>query len=152
MRPLRGKVHNAIKRSTERCGGTHLQLQTKLKLQKTGDNTNITKLPNRILQQALKLDLPSTKRWQLKQKTASKLKRSPPQLAGPEKKTRKNWTTQYRKKITTDMVPEGIMMNEGVENTALHFDFRWAQALRLRSTVGPDRHYISSFNRKCKFP
>ena len=89
MRPLRGKVHNAIKRSTERCGGTHLQLQTKLKLQKTGDNTNITKLPNRILQQALKLDLPSTKRWQLKQKTASKLKRSPPQLAGPEKKTKK---------------------------------------------------------------
>ena len=85
MRPLRGKVHNAIKRPTEHCS-THFQLQTKLKLQKTGDNTNITKLPNRILQQALKLGLPSAKHLQLKQKTASKLKRSPPQLAGPEKK------------------------------------------------------------------
>jgi len=49
-----------------------LQLQTKLKLQKTGDNKNITKLPNRILQQAFKLDLPNKKRFQLKQKTASK--------------------------------------------------------------------------------
>ena len=79
-------MNNAYIRPTEHCS-THLQLQTKLKLQKTGDNTNITKLPNRILQQALKLGLPSTKRSQLKQKTASKLKRSPPQLGGPEKKT-----------------------------------------------------------------
>ena len=128
-----------------------MQLQTKLKLQKTGDNKNITKLPNRILQQAFKLDLPNKKRFQLKQKTASKLKRSPPQLAGPVKK-QKNWTTQYRKTITTDMIPEGIMMNEGVENTALHFDHRWTQALRLTKTVSPVWHYISIFNRKCKFP
>jgi len=72
------------------------------------------------LQQSIKLGLPSTKRLQLKQKTASKLKRSPPQLTGPEKKT---WTTQYRKTISTVSIPEGNIMTEGVENTALHFDF-----------------------------
>jgi len=35
-------------------------------------------ISNRILQQLLKLDLPNTKRLQLKQKTASKLKPSLP--------------------------------------------------------------------------
>jgi len=44
VRPLRGKVHDAVKRPTEHCS-THLQLQTKLKLQKTGDNSNIINYP-----------------------------------------------------------------------------------------------------------
>jgi len=83
----------------------------------------------------------------MKQKTASQFKRSPPQLAAFEK----NWTMQYRKSMTTDTIPEGIMMNEGVENTAVHFDFGWLRVLRLQNTVGPGRHNISSFNGKCKF-
>ena len=83
----------------------------------------------------------------MKQKTASQFKRSPPQLAAFEN----NWTMWSRKSMTTDTIPEGIMMNEGVENTAVHFDFGWMRVLRLQNTVGPGRHNISSFNGKCKF-
>jgi len=36
------------------------------------------------------------------------------------------------------MIPERItwLMNEGVENPTMHFDFCWPRVLRLKNTVG----------------
>ena len=39
--------------------------------------------------------------------------------------------------MTTVTIPERIMINEGVENPVIHFDFRWPWALYAWNTVGP---------------
>jgi len=39
--------------------------------------------------------------------------------------------------MTIVTIPERSMMNEGVKNRGVRFDFGWPRALRLKNTVGP---------------